>query len=128
MGFKHRLLPWNTVVMNDKLKQILKETKLENLAKNPLGKCSGGEKQRTYLAQALCSDPKLLILDEATANLDQSSKHELMRLLKKLMPIHGITVLFITHDAELIEDYADYELHLENKSGKLMKREAKYRV
>ena len=86
------------------------------------------EKQRTYLAQALCSDPKLLILDEATANLDQSSKHELMRLLKKLMPIHGITVLFITHDAELIEDYADYELHLENKSGKLMKREAKYRV
>src|SRR5699024_2204151 len=95
---------------------------------NPLGKCSGGEKQRTYLAQALCSDPKLLILDEATANLDQSSKHELMRLLKKLMPIHGITVLFITHDAELIEDYADYELHLENKSGKLMKRDARYRV
>ena len=51
-----------------------------------------------------------------------------MQLLKKLMPIHGITVLFITHDAELIEDYADYELHLENKSGKLMKREARYRV
>ena len=61
LGFKHRILPWNTPAMKASLQQTLKETKLESLAKNPLGKCSGGEKQRAYLAQALCSEPKLLI-------------------------------------------------------------------
>lgn len=128
LGFKHRILPWNNKKMKATLEQTLMETRLSGLKNNPLGKASGGEKQRAYLAQALCFDPKLLILDEATANLDISSKHELLQLLKKLMKKHDITVIFITHDNELIEEYADYELHLANQSGKLIKKEAKFHV
>ena len=97
----------------EKLAAILSETNLTKIA---------GEKQRAYLAQALCADPKLLILDEATASLDQTSKHELLKMLRNVMKEHGLTIMFITHDPELIAAYADYELHLADKSGKLIKK------
>ena len=95
---------------------------MTKIADRPLGRASGGEKQRAYLAQALCADPKLLILDEATASLDQTSKHELLKMLRNVMKEHGLTIMFITHDPELIAAYADYELHLADKSGKLIKK------
>ena len=126
LGFKHRLLPWNTPRMKQTVADLLHETNLTKIARQPLGKASGGEKQRAYLAQALCAEPQLLIMDEATANLDQESKHELLRLLKRIMPQRNLTVIFITHDPELITTYADYELHLANQTGHLTKKEAQH--
>ncbi|MCP0887566.1 ATP-binding cassette domain-containing protein [Ligilactobacillus sp. WILCCON 0076] len=123
LGFKKRILPWNSPQMKTTLTQILTETNLSNIEKQPLGRSSGGEKQRAYLAQALCANPELLILDEATASLDVISKHELLKLLKKIMATRGLTIIFITHDPDLIEQYADYELHLSNQSGTLLKKE-----
>ena len=122
MGFKKRLLPWNSHQMKQTLNQVLAETNLSKIKHQPLGRASGGEKQRAYLAQALCADPELLILDEATASLDVTSKHELLKLLTTIMKKRGLTILFITHDPELINQYANYELHLANKTGKLIKR------
>lgn len=121
LGFKHRLLPWNSKDMKQKLREILNETKLTQIQERPLGRASGGEKQRAYLAQALCASPQLLILDEATANLDQSAKHFLFQLLKSIMKNHDLTVIFITHDPELIAAYADNELHLENQTATMTK-------
>lgn len=125
LGFKHRILPWNSRPMRKTLQSILEETKLTSIQKRPLGRASGGEKQRAYLAQALCADPQLLILDEATANLDRSAKHFLMKLLKSIMKNHDLTVIFITHDPELINTYADYELHLANQTATMTKKEEK---
>lgn len=122
LGFKKRILPWNSPKMKATLNQILAETNLTKIKYQPLGRASGGEKQRAYLAQALCANPELLILDEATASLDVISKHELLKLLTNIMKKRGLTILFITHDPELIEQYADYELHLANKTGHLIKR------
>ena len=122
LGFKKRILPWNSPKMKATLNQILAETNLTKIKYQPLGRASGGEKQRAYLAQALCANPELLILDEATASLDVVSKHELLKLLTNIMKKRGLTILFITHDPELIEQYADYELHLANKTGHLIKR------
>lgn len=122
LGFKKRILPWNSSKMKATLNQILTETNLTKIKYQPLGRASGGEKQRAYLAQALCANPELLILDEATASLDVVSKHELLKLLTNIMKKRGLTILFITHDPELIEQYADYELHLANKTGHLIKR------
>ena len=121
-GLKKRLLPWNNTQNKLKVKKILTETRLLKIANQPLGKASGGEKQRAYLAQALCADPKLLILDEATANLDQTSKHDLLKLLKTSMHKHDLTVIFITHDIELLNEYADYELHLANQTCTLQSK------
>ena len=122
LGFKKRILPWNSPNMKATLNQILAETNLTKIKYQPLGRASGGEKQRAYLAQALCANPELLILDEATASLDVVSKHELLKLLTNIMKKRGLTILFITHDPELIEQYADYELHLANQTGHLIKR------
>ncbi|WP_369351690.1 metal ABC transporter ATP-binding protein [Ligilactobacillus agilis] len=122
LGFKKRILPWNSPKMKATLNQVLAETNLTKIKYQPLGRASGGEKQRAYLAQALCANPELLILDEATASLDVVSKHELLKLLTNIMKKRGLTILFITHDPELIEQYADYELHLANQTGHLIKR------
>ena len=121
-GLKKRRFFWNLKELDQKLDQILSETKLTKIKKRPLRRASGGEKQRAYLAQALCADPKLLILDEATASLDTTNKNELLQLLRSVMKDHDLTILFITHDPELIEKYADYELHLENQTGVLLKK------
>ena len=121
-GFKKRLFPWLSRAMKKQLANILEETNLTKIANQPLGYASGGEKQRAYLAQALCADPNLLILDEATASLDRTSKHELLRLLKKIMAEHNLSILFITHDPDLIETYADYELNLDNQTATLIKK------
>ena len=123
-GLKKRLLPWNSKKMKAKVEHILAETKLTKIADQPLGHASGGEKQRAYLAQALCSDPELLILDEATASLDTESKNFLLQMLKSIMRDKNLTVLFITHDPELIEKYGDYELKLQKHTANLSQKEA----
>ena len=122
LGFKHRILPWNSKAMDQKLEMILKDTKIYPIQKSPLGRVSGGEKQRAYLAQALCSDPLLLILDETTASLDWKAKHFLLQLLKEIMHKRDLTVIFVTHDAELIDQYADYELKLAHHTCQMIKK------
>ncbi len=123
-GLKKRLLPWKTKKMKEKLQNVLVSTRLTKIADEPLGHASGGERQRAYLAQALCADPQLLILDEATASLDGDSKNFFLKLLKKFVRENGLTVVFITHDPELIEKYCDYELNLHDHTSTMTKKEA----
>ena len=69
-----------------------------------MGQASGGEKQRAYLAQALLGNPRLLILDESTASLDNEMKYELLDLVAKLQK-QELSVIFITHDWDLARSY-----------------------
>lgn len=66
---------------------------------------SGGEQQRTALARALVNNPKILIADEPTANLSPSMSREVMDLLVSLGENGKRTVLIITHDVELLQNY-----------------------
>ena len=66
---------------------------------------SGGEQQRTALARALVNNPKILIADEPTANLSPSMSREVMDLLVSLGENGRRTVLIITHDVKLIQNY-----------------------
>ena len=68
---------------------------------------SGGQRQRIAIAQAIVCKPKLLIADEPTASLDSVTRREIVELLKKLQRERGLTILFITHSAELLEGFAD---------------------
>lgn len=76
-------------------------------------KLSGGEKQRVSISRALANDPKLILADEPTANLDSQRGREVMRLLKAVAKNMGKTVLIVSHDQRL-DDIADRILWLED--------------
>jgi len=63
---------------------------------------SGGERQRVLVARALASDPKILLLDEPFEGVDAESQREFYGLLHDLNAKRGLTVLFVTHDVEMI--------------------------
>jgi zinc/manganese transport system ATP-binding protein len=78
--------------------KILEQVGALDLAHMPLGKLSGGEMQRVFLAQALVGQPDLLLLDEPLANLDIRREAELINLIKKVSVEQNVTVLLIAHD------------------------------
>jgi putative ABC transport system ATP-binding protein len=71
---------------------------------------SGGQQQRVAIARAIVTEPSLLLADEPTGNLDTARSHEIMGLLTQLNRERGITVLMVTHEADMAE-YADRVIH-----------------
>ncbi|MCL0312511.1 ATP-binding cassette domain-containing protein [Apilactobacillus sp. TMW 2.2459] len=117
LGLQNKLLPWLSKKEKLSIEQVMNETNLAHLARTPLGKASGGEQQRVFLAQALVSNPKLLILDESTASMDKDAKIELLKLVKNITEKTDTAVIFITHDPLLVQKFGDYDLEIKNQKG-----------
>jgi zinc transport system ATP-binding protein len=71
-----------------------------------LAQLSGGERQRVFIARALAAKPRLLILDEPTVGVDVATQEKFFALLKELNTKHGITIIFVTHDIDVIAQEA----------------------
>jgi len=98
---------------------ILKDLRLGDRLNFLPEKLSGGEKQRVAIARALINNPSLILADEPTANLDSSTGHEVMRLLRNIAKTQAKSVLIVSHDSR-IRDIADRVLWLEDGRFKEM--------
>ena len=95
-------LIWDEGGGQDRVRDLLCKVGLGHRLTHRPDEMSGGEMQRVALARALVNQPKLLLADEPTANLDTHTRDEIFDLLRTLSD-EGLSVLFATHDHELAE-------------------------
>ncbi|MEG0778089.1 MAG: ABC transporter ATP-binding protein [Oscillospiraceae bacterium] len=93
---------------------IIKKMQLEDYALRNVAELSGGETQKVMLARALAQEPKFLLLDEPTSNLDPRNQHEVLRAVRKIAKEHNISVAIIIHDLNLAIRYCDRFLFLKD--------------
>ncbi len=97
-----------------RVEQILDLMGLRNLAMRQTNRLSGGEIQKVIMARALVQEPKVLLLDEPTSNLDLRNQLQVMDLMKHAVAKQGISAVVSVHDINLAFRYADYFLMLKN--------------
>jgi iron complex transport system ATP-binding protein len=91
----------------------LEMTQLASLADRRVTEISGGEFQRAVLARTLAQRPRLLLLDEPTANLDIGYQIEMLRLLRHLAASENFVAVIVTHELNLAAELADYLILLD---------------
>jgi zinc transport system ATP-binding protein len=77
---------------------------IEELQDTLLSRLSGGQRQRVYVARALAADPEILILDEPFVGVDISAQKDFYDFLKELNHTQGLTILFVSHDIDVITE------------------------
>lgn len=116
------LMPYNiqkkpvTKEVLEKAKERLRLVGLEKVMNNPSTKMSGGQQQRTAIARALMNDPKMILADEPTGNLDSDSTETIYDLLRDINIEYKTTFIVITHDRRIAEK-ADRIIEI--KDGKI---------
>jgi ABC-type Mn2+/Zn2+ transport system ATPase subunit len=88
----------------DRAFALMEMMRVAHLADRPLGHLSGGERQKISLARAIVQKPDLLLFDEPTANLDIAVQKEVMNLIGEIYERESLSVLFVTHDFNLLPD------------------------
>ena len=97
------VLGWGRADIGKKVMHILKQMGMESKLNLTPQRLSGGEQQRVALARALVNDPKVLLADEPTGNLDDANKNQILNIFKEAN-IRGTTVVVATHDRRLIDN------------------------
>ncbi|MDD5541909.1 MAG: ABC transporter ATP-binding protein [Acidobacteriia bacterium] len=94
--------------------QALQMTRAAPFERRWMNELSGGERQRVILARALAQQPRLLLLDEPTINLDVAFQIELLELVDRLTREQGLLVVMVTHELNLASEFAHKVLLLKN--------------
>ena len=104
--------------------QLLESVGLQHKADSFPQTLSGGEAQRVAIARALVHDPKILIADEATGNLDPQNSREIGDIFAKLNHEKGLTIFFATHDPVLVQRLKPRVIKLHNGAILFDKKDA----
>ena len=96
----------------DNVATALKIVELADRAKHKPKELSGGQQQRVAIARAIVSDPKLLLCDEPTGDLDRNTANDILKTLQQLNKELGKTIVMVTHDPEAAR-FATRTLHLD---------------
>jgi zinc/manganese transport system ATP-binding protein len=98
----------------EQIERALAEVNALHLKDEPVGHLSGGEQQRLLIAQALISNPRMLLLDEPFSNLDLAHEREIVGQISSLARDRDITVMLVTHDINPLLQVTDRVLFLSN--------------
>ncbi|MDD3223147.1 MAG: metal ABC transporter ATP-binding protein [Clostridium sp.] len=105
-------IPFPSKEKKRRVDEILKAVDAEKFADSPVGKLSGGEQQRLFIAQALLTDPKILLLDEPLSNLDIKSAYEVVKLVSRIARERKVAVILVAHDMNPLLGVMDKVLYL----------------
>jgi len=109
-----------------KIEEIIELTEIEHLLEKAPHEMSGGEQQRVAIASVLALEPKILILDEPTANLDPFFARKIMDLLKKVQAEKKITIIISEHRMDLVMPLVDEIILI--KEGRILAHDKKEKV
>jgi cell division transport system ATP-binding protein len=104
--------------MQKRAKEVLQLVGIEQKINSMPFALSGGEQQRVAIARALLNNPKLILADEPTGNLDSETSEEIMRLLLAISKEENTSILMATHDMSMVEKYPGRILRVEDQTIK----------
>lgn len=81
--------------------ELLETVGLKERINHKPAELSGGERQRVAIARALANNPKFLLMDEPTGNIDSKTAYDIIELIKKLNEEKGVTIIVVTHDQSI---------------------------
>jgi putative ABC transport system ATP-binding protein len=84
--------------------ELLETVGLKDRINHKPAELSGGQQQRVAIARALANNPRFLLLDEPTGNIDSKTAREILRLVKRLNTEKGVTIIMVTHDQHLARE------------------------
>lgn len=108
--------------VRERAEALLERAGVAELRDRPIGRMSGGQQQRTFIARALISEPKLLILDEPTVGIDSHGQQQFLQLVRNLKSELNLTVIMVSHDVGQLAFYSDQiaclnqKLHWHNRA------------
>ncbi len=105
-----RLFPRN---VKKELNSLVEYLNIKDIINHYPTTLSGGERQRVAIARAIINKPKMILADEPTGNLDNTTAEDIKNLFIKLKKEENMSLIIVTHDKRLVE-IADEHLHLEN--------------
>lgn len=103
----------------ERAEKALVDMGLEKYVRTPFNELSGGLQQRVMITRALINDPRLLILDEPTAGVDNESKVHFLDLLETVTQERNITAVLVSHELELVSRHINFDATYRINSGRI---------